>query len=71
MAIRERLARLIGGRSLERWALARMVPSWLAGRPLPTAHDFHAFAEEGYRRNLVVYACVRELASSAAERTSA
>jgi len=42
--------------------IARSIPFWRAARPLPHEHDFAVFARDGYRRNVVVYACVNEIA---------
>ena len=47
--------------------LVRLIPTWQAGRPLSKPHDYTAFAEDAYRRNALVSACVWEIATSAAE----
>lgn len=47
--------------------VARLLPGWLANRPLASSVDYKALAEEGYRRNAVVYSCVREISTSMAE----
>ena len=44
-----------------------LVPSWQIGLEQPAPTDFNRLASEGYRSNEVVYACVREIASTAAE----
>ena len=44
-----------------------LVPSWQVGLEQPAPTDFNRLAREGYRSNEVVYACVREIASTAAE----
>ncbi len=44
-----------------------IVPSWQVGLEQPAPTDFNRLASEGYRGNEVVYACVREIASTAAE----
>ena len=46
---------------------ARIIPTWKAGRPLPPVDDYKRLAEDGYRRNVLVAACIWEIASSAAE----
>ena len=46
---------------------ARMIPVWQQGKPLPQPRDFKKFADEGYRLNSIIHACVQEIASSAAE----
>ena len=47
--------------------LARMVPTWQVGRPLPHHYDIKAFADEGYRKNIIVAACLWEIMGSASE----
>lgn len=47
--------------------VARLVETWKAARPLPHPYDYAKFADEGYRRSAMIYACVREIATSAAE----
>ncbi len=47
--------------------VARIVSSWQAGRPLPAPHDYAAFAQDGYRSNALIAACVWEIVTSAAE----
>lgn len=47
--------------------LARMMPMWQSARPLPQPHDYRAFAQDGYRRNAVIFACITEISTSAAE----
>ena len=49
--------------------VARMVPSWQKGRPLPQHFDIKAFADEGYRKNIIVAACLWEIMGSASEPT--
>lgn len=46
---------------------ARIVDSWQANRELPKSTDFRQLADEGYRRNLIVYSCIREKAQTVAE----
>src|SRR5213593_5180353 len=42
----------------------QVVPTWQAGRALPDAFDARRFAEDGYRRNVIILACVSEIATS-------
>ncbi len=44
-----------------------LVPSWQAGLEQPAPAPLDRMASEGFRGNEVVYACVREIASTAAE----
>jgi HK97 family phage portal protein len=45
------------------------VPNWEVGNPQNPRywHNYYRFALEGYSRNEIVYACIEELATSAAE----
>lgn len=61
--IREWMARLPGVATV----ISRIVPTWQAGRPLPTPDDYAKLAEDGYRKNIVVAACIWEIATSASE----
>lgn len=60
-------------RAHERWAhareivVARALPDWQKGRELPRPHDYRTFAQEGYRENVIINACIREKATSVAE----
>lgn len=47
--------------------IARLIPTWQANRPAPTPHDYRRFAEDGFRRNALIYSCVTEIAQSIAE----
>ncbi|MGH7534232.1 MAG: phage portal protein, partial [Gemmatimonadales bacterium] len=47
--------------------IARLLPTWQVGRPLPAPTDFATYAREAYRRNPLVFACILELAQSVAE----
>lgn len=49
--------------------IGAMVPAWEAGAPQYPRywHNYFRFALEGYSRNEIVFACVEELATSAAE----
>lgn len=40
---------------------------WQSARPLPQPHDYQVFAQDGYRRNAIIFACITELSTSAAE----
>ncbi|HXT34768.1 MAG TPA: phage portal protein [Chloroflexota bacterium] len=46
-----------------------LVPAWEEGKPQNPRywHNYYRFALEGYSRNEIVFACVEELATSAAE----
>jgi HK97 family phage portal protein len=54
------------GRSLPQ-VISRVVSSWQVGKALPHTFDIKAFADEGYRKNLIVNACIVEILSSASE----
>ena len=47
--------------------IARTIPAWKAAEPLPKPHDFEKFANEGYRKNVLIYACIRTLADCVAK----
>lgn len=47
--------------------LARLIPMWQSARPLPQPHDYQAFAQDGYRRNAIIFACITEISTSASE----
>jgi HK97 family phage portal protein len=47
--------------------IARAVSTWQENRPLPKAEDYATLAEDGYRRNSIVYACVRTACEAGAE----
>lgn len=40
------------------------IPTWQQGREQPHPNDFAAFAREGYSKNSLVFACIREKATS-------
>lgn len=46
---------------------AGMIPTWQEGAAQYTPHDYGNLAREGYRKNEVIYACIREIASCATE----
>ena len=46
---------------------ARVIPTWKAATPLGRPDDYTKFLDEGYRRNLVVAACIWEIVTSASE----
>lgn len=60
--LRHGLSSLVGS-----YAQMRVIPVWQAGRPLPAPRDYTQLAEEGYRRNVLVAACIWEIATSASE----
>lgn len=41
--------------------------TWQANRPLPLPTNVKAFSEDGYKRNVIIFACVTERASSISE----
>lgn len=43
------------------------IPAWTDGRPQSPDLRYHTFAKEGYGKSAIVYACIEELATSAAE----
>jgi len=47
--------------------IARIIPTYQASRKLPLPHDFRNLADEGYRKNVVIHACVRVLMRTGAE----
>ncbi len=47
--------------------VARLLPQWQQGKPLPLPFDVQAFATEGYRQNIIVAACLWEIIGSASE----
>lgn len=61
---------------LVRWAraslspasiIARVIPTWMAARPLPHMQDTRKLIDEGYRKHALIKACIDEVATSAAE----
>ncbi len=44
--------------------LARAIPAWKTASELPAPQDFAKLADEGYRRNVIIHACVRVIARS-------
>lgn len=44
-----------------------VVPTWKQGRALPAPNDIAALAEDGYRRNIIIAACIWCIATSASE----
>ena len=63
--LRESFARLINKERVQ----ARMIYTWQAGRPVSPTDDYVAFAKDGYQRNPLIAACIREIATSASEPT--
>src|SRR5262245_30679699 len=56
----------------ERWSagsLTKIVPTWQEGKELPTPADFARLGEEGYRKSVIIFACIRTFATTAAEPT--
>lgn len=47
--------------------IARLIPSHQADKPLALPQDFKTLADEGYRKNVIIYACVNVLVRAAAE----
>ena len=52
---------------IEQDVIARLLPFWQAAIPLPQPHDYRAFAQDGFRRNTIIFSCITEIATSAAE----
>ena len=57
---------------IERWArppapLSQIVPTWVTAFPLPPKEQVRVLLEQGYRREALIYACINEIATSAAE----
>lgn len=48
-------------------ATSKLIPFLLEGRELPERSEFARLADEGYRKNAIIYACVREISQTAAE----
>ena len=44
-----------------------LMKTWPAGQPQWSAHNYTNYVREGYAKNTLVYACIREIATSAAE----
>lgn len=40
------------------------IPTWSSGQPQPLANDLRKFAEDGYSKNSLIYACIKEKATS-------
>ena len=45
--------------------VSRVIATGLVDKPLPHPHDFGRFTDEGYRRNVIIYACVKFWAATA------
>jgi HK97 family phage portal protein len=41
-----------------------LIPTWNVGMPQPHPNNLELFAREGYSKNSLIYACIREIASS-------
>lgn len=48
-------------------AVVRVVPSWYSGEAKAPLANFESFYKDGYSRNIIVAACIWEIASSATE----
>ncbi len=48
-------------------AYGRAIPAWMAAAPLTPTQEFRTLMDKGYRRNVVVYICINEIASSVAQ----
>lgn len=44
-----------------------LVPMYRVGMELPSTQDFRRFADDGYRKNTLIFSCINEIASSIAE----
>lgn len=58
------LARIVPERKI---AVGATVPTWEQGTPLYQKQSYYRYAMEGYSSNEIVFACIEELATSAAE----
>jgi HK97 family phage portal protein len=67
-AVRRALARVDRKAAPAQNPVARLIQSWQANRPLTPHNDFRALLDEGYRRNVVVYCCISERATTAARQ---
>jgi len=47
--------------------IARTLPVWSAQRPQPPRVDYTALVKEGYKGNAVIFGCIREISTSAAD----
>ena len=47
--------------------VSKVVDAGLPNRPLAATHDWKKFAEEGYQRNVVIYACVKFWAATVSQ----
>lgn len=47
--------------------VARTIPAWQGAAPLTPSNDFRALMDKGYRRNVIVYICINEIASSVSQ----
>lgn len=58
----ENWARSIGGAPI-----SQTVPSWLTAFPIGSKESIRSLLENGYRREALIFSCIQEIASSAAE----
>lgn len=63
----DRMRQWIGERLQRSSVIAQLVPTWQVGRKLPKPTDFKRLTDEGYRKNAIINACIREKATSVAE----
>ncbi len=47
--------------------LARLIPMWKAGKVLPGTENYRRVADEGYRRNVLIHSCIKEIARTTAD----
>jgi len=59
------IERVLRRRSTERKAMPFSMPTWNRGQPILPLVDYRSYAEEGYAKNSVVYACIRKIATTA------
>jgi len=66
-ALRERFARAPRVAQSSSSLSLSSLPTWKLNKPLPPVDDFRTLLEIGYRRETIIFACVREIAQSVAE----
>lgn len=67
MGVLQRIAERFGLLQPAKGTIARIVDRGLVNRPLPPIWDVRRYADEGYRRNVLIYACVKLRGKSAAQ----
>jgi HK97 family phage portal protein len=50
-------------------SLTSLVPTWQENHPLHPIEDFSRLGGEGYRQSSIIFSCIREISTSAAEPT--